>query len=57
MEERKEKILRIRKKIEDYNKFISEYGFNEDNDIFIKEDIDNILKELDEIEIDVENEK
>ena len=57
MKERRKKILSIRKKLQDYNKFILEYGFNEDNDIFIKEDIDSIVKELDLIETEIKNEK
>jgi len=57
MENKKEKIIEIRKKIQDYNKFISEYGFNSENDIFIKKDISKVLEELDEIEKDYKNEK
>lgn len=57
MEDRKEKILKIRKKIQDYNKFILEYGFNEERDIFISEDITKILDELDELEKEINNEK
>jgi hypothetical protein len=57
MEDRKEKILKIRKKIQDYNKFILEYGFNEERDIFINEDISKILDELDELEKGIKNEK
>ena len=57
MDKRKEKILGIRKKIQDYNKFILEYGFNSDNDIFIKENIEIFLKELDELEKEINDEK
>lgn len=57
MSDKKERILNIRKKIQDYNKFIMEYGFNRDNDIFIKENISKILKELDELENELKNEK
>ena len=57
MDKRKEKILGIRKKIQDYNKFILEYGFNIDNDIFIKENIEIFLKELDELEKEINDEK
>lgn len=57
MEDRKEKILKIRKKIQDYNNFILEYGFNEERDIFISEDITKILDELDELEKEINNEK
>jgi hypothetical protein len=57
MEDRKEKILKIREKIQNYNKFISEYGFNPDKDIFIKEDINDILNELSNIEKEINDEK
>lgn len=57
MSDKKERILNIRKKIQDYNKFIMEYGFNQDSDIFIKENISKILKELDELETELKNEE
>jgi hypothetical protein len=57
MKKRSEKILKIRKKLQDYNKFIMEYGFNSENDIFINEDISEIINELDELEKELENEK
>ncbi len=57
MKKRSEKILKIRKKLQDYNKFIMEYGFNSENDIFINEDISKIINELDELEKELENEK
>jgi len=57
MNEKRERILKIRKKIQDYNKFILEYGFNEERDIFINEDISKILDELDELEKEIKNEK
>tara|TARA_R110000772_G_scaffold167420_1_gene279146 strand:+ start:1076 stop:1276 length:201 start_codon:yes stop_codon:yes gene_type:complete len=57
MKKRSEKILKIRKKLQDYNKFIIEYGFNSENDIFINEDISKIINELDELEKELENEK
>lgn len=57
MSDKKEKILGIRKKIQDYNKFILEYGFNPDSDIFIKENIEIFLKELDELEKEINDEK
>lgn len=53
----KKKILEIRKKINNYSKFISEYGFNKEKDIFIIEDISRILKDLDELEKKLKNEK
>ena len=57
MNKRRDKILKIRKKLQDYNKFIMEYGFNSENDIFINEDISKIINELDELEKELENEK
>ena len=57
MEDRKEKILKIRKKIQDYNKFILEYGFNSEQDIFIKEGTTKILDELEELEKEINDEK
>jgi hypothetical protein len=57
MNEKREKILKVRKKIQDYNKFILEYGFNQERDIFINEDISKILDELDELEKEFGNEK
>ena len=57
MEDKREKILKIRKKLQDYNKFIFEYGFNKERDIFINEDITSILEELDELEKEIGNEK
>lgn len=57
MNEKREKILKIRKKIQDYNKFILEYGFNQERDIFINEDITSILEELEELEKEINNEE
>jgi hypothetical protein len=57
MTDKKEKILNIREKILDYNKFIMEYGFNQDNDIFIVENISKLLDELDELEKEINDEK
>jgi hypothetical protein len=57
MSDKKEKILNIREKILDYNKFIMEYGFNQDNDIFIVENISKLLDELDELEKEINDEK
>lgn len=57
MEDVKDKILTIRKKIQDYNKFILEYGFNSDKDIFIKENINEFLNELIELEKKIKDEE
>ncbi len=57
MNEKRERILKIRKKIQDYNKFILEYGFNSEQDIFIKEGTTKILDELEELEKEINDEK
>ncbi len=57
MNEKRERILKIRKKILDYNRFILEYGFNLERDIFINEDITSILEELEELEKEINNEE
>jgi|688.fasta_scaffold00068_76 hypothetical protein len=57
MNEKRERILKIRKKILDYNRFILEYGFNPERDIFINEDITSILEELEELEKEINNEE
>ena len=57
MNGKRDRILKIRKKIQDYNKFILEYGFNQERDIFINEDISKILDELEELEKEINNEK
>ncbi len=57
MEDRKEKILDIRNKLKDFNKFILEYGFNDEKDIFIKEELDNFMNELDNIELEIKNDE
>ena len=43
--------------LENYNKFILEYGFNQEKDIFIDEDLSKLLEELDELEKEINNEK
>jgi hypothetical protein len=57
MNKRSDKILKIRKRIQDYNKYIMEYGFDSENDIFINEDISKIMVDLDELEKEIEDEK
>ena len=57
MEDRKGKILDIRNKLKDFNKFILEYGFNDEKDIFIKEELDNFMNELDNIELEIKNDE
>jgi hypothetical protein len=57
MKDKKEKILIIRNKIENYNKFLLEYGFNREKDIFIDDDLSKLLEELDELEKEINDEK
>ena len=57
MIDKKERILNIRNKIQNYNKFIYEYGFNQEKDIFIKDDLSKLLDELDELEKEINDEK
>tara|TARA_R110002020_G_scaffold475590_1_gene711138 strand:+ start:2925 stop:3134 length:210 start_codon:yes stop_codon:yes gene_type:complete len=42
-----EKIVGLMEKVNNYKKYILEYGFNPDKDIFIKEELENIKKILD----------
>ncbi len=57
MSDKKERILNIRNKIQDYNKFILEYGFNQEKDIFIKDDLSKLLDDLNELEKEINDEK
>jgi hypothetical protein len=57
MKDKKEKILNIRNKIENYNKFLLEYGYNREKDIFIDDDLSKLLEELDELEKEINDEK
>tara|TARA_R110002020_G_scaffold209049_1_gene414909 strand:+ start:5224 stop:5397 length:174 start_codon:yes stop_codon:yes gene_type:complete len=57
MENKEQTILKIRKKVQDYKKYIAEYGFNQERDIFINEDISKILENLDELEKEINDEK
>ncbi len=50
-------ILNIIKKINNYNKYILEYGFNSENDIFIKEDIEDIKEYLNKTLNELKDEK
>jgi|LakMenEpi03Aug12_release.lakeMendotaPanAssembly.Ray.scaffolds.fasta_scaffold200485_2 hypothetical protein len=43
-------LLEIKKKIEDFNKYIEEYGFDSENDIFIIEQLEILNKILEEKE-------
>lgn len=56
MEKTKE-LLKIRKKVQNFYKYIMEYGFNEEQDIFIKEEIKKMKNFLDEYQKEIENEE
>lgn len=47
IKETSEKISGLMEKVNNYKKYILEYGFNPDKDIFIKEELENIKKILD----------
>jgi hypothetical protein len=60
MENRKEiseNIIKIIKKMNNYNKYILEYGFNSEDDIFIKEDMGDIKDYLNKTLNELKNEK
>ena len=57
MEDNKNKLLEIKKKLSNYKLFINEYGYNDDSDIFIKESLNDFFNILDEIEKKIEDEK
>ena len=48
--ELKEKLKSIIKDINNYNKYILEYGYNKETDIFINKNIEEHLNFLDECE-------
>jgi NAD(P)H-flavin reductase len=50
MENKEQTILEIRKKVQDFQKYIAEYGFNSEQDIFIQEEIEELDKTLNNIE-------
>jgi hypothetical protein len=52
-----ENIIKIIKKMNNYNKYILEYGFNSEDDIFIKEDMGNIKDYLNKTLNELKNEK
>lgn len=43
-------LIKIREKILNINKYILEYGFNEDKDIFIKKEVEKIKQLLNDFE-------
>lgn len=52
-----ENIIKIIKKMNNYNKYILEYGFNSENDIFIKEDMVDIKDYLNKTLNELKDEK
>jgi|TARA_R110000782_G_scaffold101155_1_gene187812 NAD(P)H-flavin reductase len=50
MENKEQTILEIRKKVQDFQKYIAEYGFNSEQDIFIQEEIEELDKTLNNLE-------
>jgi hypothetical protein len=52
----KELIL-IKEKVESFTKYILEYGYNEEYDIFIKKELNNMKDSLDEFEKKINNEE
>jgi hypothetical protein len=53
----KEKLKSIIKDINNYNKYILEYGYNKETDIFINKNIEEYLNFLDECEKKINDEK
>lgn len=43
-------LIKLREKILNINKYILEYGFNEDKDIFIKKEVEKIKQQLNDFE-------
>ncbi len=55
--DKKEKLLDIRDKVINFNKYILEYGYNEDSEIFINKKLDAFLEFIDKYEKEIKNEK
>ena len=49
-------LLDLKQKVEDYKRFILEYGFNSEHDIFIKRELDKIDRLLIEKAKELKNE-
>tara|TARA_B100000963_G_C22521906_1_gene623464 strand:- start:88 stop:282 length:195 start_codon:yes stop_codon:yes gene_type:complete len=43
-------LIKIKKRLDDYKNYISNYGFIQEQDIFIKKDIVDFERYLDELE-------
>ena len=50
-------LLKIREKIQNFYKYILEYGFNEEQDIFIVNEINKLNDILEDYQKDIENEE
>lgn len=50
-------LLKIRDKIKNFSKYILEYGFNEEQDIFIVNEINKLNDILEDYQKDIENEE
>jgi len=57
MKKRKEKILNIKDRLNEVNILFGKHGINPEHDIFINEELSGLLKELEEIEKEVNDEK
>jgi hypothetical protein len=53
----KEKILKIKARIDECNIIFNKYGINSEYNIFIEKELNDFLKELNDLEKDIINEK
>jgi len=53
----KEKILKIKARIDECNTIFSKYGINSEYNIFIEKELNDFLIELNDLEKDIINEK
>ena len=57
MKKTKEKILNIKNRLAEVNVLFNKHGINPEHDIFINEELGGLLKELEYIEKEVNDEK
>jgi|LWDU01.1.fsa_nt_gi hypothetical protein len=57
MKKRREKILNIKERLNEVSNLFGKHGINPEHDIFIKEELNGFIKELEEIENDINDEK
>jgi len=57
MKKTKEKILNIKNRLDEVNVLFNKHGINPEHDIFINEELGGLLKELEYIEKEVNDEK